>query len=269
MSDEMRLRLLFITSEDPFYGRHFFAEFLRRYDPDKVCLLGVAIQEPLGLSRRGAFKRVLPFYGLWNMVKLMWLTTYLTLAGFLSKAFRAGRSGDYTLRQVLTGKNVPVIKLGDINSEESLVRLEELQPDLIISMNASQKFDDAVLTLPRLACLNVHSGELPRYRGLFTVFWQLYEGRDYTVPTVHVMNEKLDDGPIVASVRCPIDEADSLYEATIKTKKYATRLTIEVIDKYICGDVTLHPNDSALAKRFTFPGRAESKEFRKMGRRLV
>ena len=83
------------------------------------------------------------------------------------------------------------------------------------------------------------------------------------------MNEKLDDGPIVASVRCPIDESDSLYEATIKTKKYATRLTIEVIDKYISGDVTLHPNDSALAKRFTFPGRAESKEFRKMGRPLV
>jgi methionyl-tRNA formyltransferase len=144
-----------------------------------------------------------------------------------------------------------------------------LGADLIISMSASQKFGPAVLELPRIACLNVHSGELPRYRGMLTVFWQLYEGRDYTVPTVHVMDEKLDAGPIVASARCPVGDNDSLYEATVKTKIYAARLLVDVLDMYVSGEVPTSPNDSALAKRFSFPGRTEARKFRKTGRRLV
>lgn len=269
MTCEKPLRLLFVTQEDPFYGRFFFAEFLRRYDPVKVNVLGIAIQEPLGRSRRGAFERAYSFYGFWNTVKLTYISVLLGTAGFFSATFRDSKGGDFTLRQVLKRENVTVTELGDINLEESITKLKALEPDLVVSMSASQKFGPAVLELPRLACLNVHSGELPRYRGMLTVFWQLYEGRDYTVPTIHVMNKKLDAGPIVASARCPLEKDDSLYEATVKTKICAARLFVNVLDMYISGEVSTSPNDSALAKRFLFPGRAEAKIFGKTGRRLV
>lgn len=269
MSEDLPLKILFVTQEDPFYGRHFFAEFIRRYDPLKVDVIGVAVQKPLGRSRWGAFKKVYSFYGFWNSIKLAFFSMFLGSAGFMSVLFRGGGGGDYTLRQVLKREKVSVIELGDINSEESKSELRALAPDLIISMSASQKFGAAVLELPRIACLNVHSGELPRYRGMLTVFWQLYEERDYTVPTVHVMNEKLDAGPIIASARCPVRDNDSLYKATVKTKICAARLLVDVLDMYASGEVPTSPNDSALAKRFTFPGRTEAREFRKTGRRLV
>jgi methionyl-tRNA formyltransferase len=263
------LKILFVTQEDPFYGRHFFAEFLRCYDRKKACVLGVAIQKPLGRSRWGAFKKVCFFYGFWYSIKLVFISILLGVSGFLSVVFFGGKGGDYSLRQVLKREKVSVIELGDINSGESKNRLSGLMADLIISMSASQKFSSAVLELPRIACLNVHSGELPRYRGMLTVFWQLYEGRDYTVPTVHVMDGKLDAGPIVASMRCLLGKSDSLYEATVKTKIHAARLLVDVLDMYVSGEVTTSPNDSALAKLFSFPGRAEAKKFRKSGRRLV
>jgi methionyl-tRNA formyltransferase len=269
MTREKPLRLLFVTQEDPFYGRFFFAEFLRRYDPVKVDVLGVAIQEPLGRSRWGAFERTYSFYGFWNTVKLICISVLLGIAGFFSAAFRDGKGGDYTLRQVLRRENVTVIELGDINSEESITKLKALEPDLIVSMGASQKFGPAVLEFPRFACLNVHSGELPRYRGMLTVFWQLYEGRDYTVPTVHIMDEKLDAGPIIKSTRCPLDKHDSLYEATVKTKVCAARLLVDVLGMYASGEISTSVNDPAFAKRYAFPGRAEAKIFRKTGRRLV
>ncbi|UCE26410.1 MAG: hypothetical protein JSW52_08640 [Candidatus Coatesbacteria bacterium] len=263
------IEVLFVTQEDPFYGRHFFAEFLRRYDSVKVNISGVAIQEPLGRSRWGAFKRAYSFFGFWNTFKLVCISVLLGTAGFFSAAFRGGKGGDYTLRQVLKRENVTVVELGDINSEESISELRALGPDLIVSMSASQIFGRAVLELPRLACLNVHSGALPRYRGMLSVFWQLYEGCDCSVPTVHVMNEKLDAGPIVASARCPLEKSDSLYEATVKTKICAARLLVTVLDMYVSGDVTTSPNDPALARRFSFPGRTDAKAFRKTGRRLV
>jgi methionyl-tRNA formyltransferase len=269
MPGNLPLKILFVTQEDPFYGRHFFAEFARCYDPLKIEVLGVAVQKPLGRSRLGAFKRVYSFYGFWNSIKLALISVLLAAAGFLSLLFRRGYGGDYTLRQVLKRENVSIIELGDINSEKSKRELRALAPDLIISMSASQKFGPAVLELPRIACLNVHSGELPRYRGMLTVFWQLYEGRDYTVPTVHVMDEKLDAGPIVESSRCPVGGNDSLYEATVKTKICAARLLADVLDMYLSGEVLTRPNDSALAKRFSFPGRTEASKFRKTGRRLV
>jgi len=269
MAREKPLRLLFVTQEDPFYGRFFFAEFLRRYDPAKADVLGVAIQEPLGRSRWGAFGKAYSFYGFWNTVKLACISVLLGIAGFFSATFRDGKGGDYTLRQVLRREKVTLIELGDINSEESIAKLKALEPDLIVSMSASQKFGPEVLELPRLACLNVHSGELPRYRGMLTVFWQLYEGRGYTVPTVHVMDEKLDAGPIITSTRCPLDKYDSLYEATVKTKLCAARLLVDVLGMYASGKISTSVNDPALAKRYPFPGKTEAVNFRKTGRRLV
>lgn len=269
MKEDRRLKVLFVTQEDPFYGRHFFAEFFRSYDPAKFNILGVVVQKPLGRSRRAAFKKVRSFYGFRDTVKLAVISVLLRFGGFFVGFLSGGEGADYTLRQVLKREKICTLRLGNINSEESVAELKKLRPDIIVSISASQRFGAAVLKLPPLGCLNVHSGELPRYRGMLTVFWQLYEGRDYTVPTVHLMNEELDAGPIVAKSRCRLEKDDSLYRATVKTKICAARLAAEVLEKFASGEVATTPNDPTFAKAFPFPGRAEAEELRRAGRQLV
>ncbi|MCP4228647.1 MAG: hypothetical protein GY771_00675, partial [bacterium] len=121
----------------------------------------------------------------------------------------------------------------------------------------------------RVACLNEHTGELAPYRGMAAVFRMLYEGKGYTAPTIRIMNEKLDDGPIVASERCDIADNDTLYTATVKTKYCAARLLVDVLSHYSESNVKLKPNDKGEAKIYRFPGKKAAKEFKKRGRRLI
>ena len=65
-----------------------------------------------------------------------------------------------------------------------------LDLDLVISINASQKFKSEILALPRLGCINVHGALLPRYRGRLPSFWVLANGEKETGTTVHFMNEE-------------------------------------------------------------------------------
>ena len=263
------LDILFVTQNDPFYSRHFFAEFFRAYRPEIARDLGVIIQKPLGRSKLGAFRYVLNIFGFLGTLKLSALFVYLNIMGWAPESLFKDKPGNYTLRRILTRAGTPVIQLGDINTKNSVELLNQLKPDFIISMNASQKFSKEVLDIAGVACLNVHSGELPRYRGMLTVFWMLYEGRDYTAPTVHVMNEELDAGPIVGSVKCRIEAKDTLYSATVKTKIAAARLLVAVLESYYAGNIKYESNDDTVAKRFPLPKKEAVEELTKKGRKLI
>ncbi|MCP4229312.1 MAG: hypothetical protein GY771_04075, partial [bacterium] len=180
-----KLKILFVTSGDPFFGRHFFAEFFRLFYKNKIDILGVIIQEPLGTSKIGAVKKTYGLYGFFGTIKLSILAFYLSIRGLIPKFVYKGRGGNYTLKQILSSEKIRIIGMGNINDDVSIRILKSLAPDIIISLSASQKFGAEVLSVPRVACLNGHSGELPRYRGMSTVFWMLYEGKGYTSPTIH------------------------------------------------------------------------------------
>lgn len=51
--------------------------------------------------------------------------------------------------------------------------------------------------LRRNTCLNIHYSLLPNYRGLHSTVWAILNDEDYLGATIHIMNENIDDGPIV------------------------------------------------------------------------
>ena len=51
--------------------------------------------------------------------------------------------------------------------------------------------------IPSLGCINVHCSLLPKYRGLMPSFWTLFYKEKYTGVSIFLMNEYIDDGPII------------------------------------------------------------------------
>lgn len=51
--------------------------------------------------------------------------------------------------------------------------------------------------LRRNTCLNIHYSLLPNYRGLHSTVWAILNDEDYLGATIHLMNENIDDGPII------------------------------------------------------------------------
>lgn len=58
--------------------------------------------------------------------------------------------------------------------------------------------------LNRIPHINVHYSLLPKYRGMHSTVWAILNGEKYCGCTVHLMNEYIDDGPILAQFKTEI-----------------------------------------------------------------
>src|SRR5262249_34005154 len=154
---------------------------------------------------------------------------YATRKGLAILGDRLPTSGLYSVAAVARQHAVPLLETRSVNSAEYLDRLRRLGLDLIVSINASQKFKTPILSLPRLGCINVHGALLPRYRGRLPSFWVLANGEKETGTTVHFMNEELDDGPILLQERVAIAPDDTQDSLIRKTKAVGARLIVDAI----------------------------------------
>jgi methionyl-tRNA formyltransferase len=165
--------------------------------------------------------------------------------------------------------DVRLYQTRSVNSANFLDRLAALAPDVVVSVNASQKFGARLLGLPRWGCINVHGALLPRYRGRLPSFWVLANGERETGATVHVMNTELDDGPIICQERIPIEPTDSQFTLIRKTKRVGCRLLLEALDLIESRRVVLFPNERARATYYSFPTRDVARRVRASRGRLA
>lgn len=262
----MPLRAVIITQEDCLYLPQFLHTVLRHR---RGNIVGITVLPAL-------------------MPKQTWSSTlrdHLALYGptqFLRQSVRYGMRrglgivgrtlplpGFYSVTAVAQHHGLTFLPASNVNSQEYLEKLRALNLDLVISINASQKFKRDILALPRLGCINVHGALLPRYRGRLPSFWVLANGETETGTTVHFMNEELDDGPILLQERVPIGPDDTQDTLIRKTKTVGARLLVEAIDRLEQGAASTQPNDRSQATYFSFPTREDGLRLRQQGRRFL
>ena len=117
--------------------------------------------------------------------------------------------------ELARGSDVPVFEWDNVNSDEAVETLKELSPDLIVLAYYDQILRRPLIELPTRYCLNVHMALSEEYRGCYPTTWALLNGESRTGITIHVVDEGIDTGPIIAQVEVPITNEDtgrSLYE---------------------------------------------------------
>ena len=93
--------------------------------------------------------------------------------------------------------------------------LADLQPDLMVVTAYGLLLPEAVLTTPRLGCINIHASLLPRWRGAAPIQRAILAGDDKTGITIMQMDKGLDTGNMLASADCdilPEDTGSSLHD---------------------------------------------------------
>ncbi len=86
------------------------------------------------------------------------------------------------------------------NTDEFINFVKAHEIDLIINARTRYIYKKKILKAPKLACLNIHHGLLPDYRGTMCDLWALDEDRP-TGFSIHVMEKKIDDGAIVRRIQ--------------------------------------------------------------------
>lgn len=99
-------------------------------------------------------------------------------------------------QKLLKKLEIPFISVKSINDQETILWLKNLEPDLILNMRARCVYEEDVLKIPRLGCVNVHHGILPDQKGLFCDLYAIAHNR-VTGFTIHQMTKLIDQGQIL------------------------------------------------------------------------
>jgi methionyl-tRNA formyltransferase len=251
-----KLRLHFVTEDDPLYVVSFFEVFFAEYPREEFDVVGMTIDRAFREPRRAIVRRMLRFYGPRDFARLL-----LRFAG--------ARIRRRSIAAVAQREEVPLLATNSVNDPDYIRRLREISPDIIISVAAPEIFRDEIITVPRLGCVNIHSGRLPTYRGMMPTFWQMRAGEPHATVTVHELVRTLDAGDVLGTLEYPVLESDSLDRVMIGTKREGARLMIDVLRQIRAGQVRPKPLDMADASYFSFPSREDVEEFRRRGHRLL
>ena len=101
---------------------------------------------------------------------------------------------------------IPVWEVGRMAAPETINLFAQYQPDIMCVACFSLYIPRVILDIPRLGCLNVHPSLLPANRGPDPLFWTFHDGQHETGVTIHIMDEGLDTGPIVAQERVMVPD---------------------------------------------------------------
>jgi methionyl-tRNA formyltransferase len=251
-----KLRVLFVTEDDPLYVIQFFKVFFAEYPKDKLDIIGTtvvdAFHEPIWKTAWRMFR----FYGLIDFIRLSMRFVGVKLKG-------------ESIAKLAQQAGIEVVPAGSVNSKEYLQTAEALVPDVIVSVAAPEIFRRGILDIPRIKCINIHSGRLPIYRGMMPNFWQLLHGEPHATITVHEMAEKLDAGGVIKTKEFPLKEHDSLDRVIVGTKQEGARLMMEVLCDIQSGKLDATPLDMSNAEYFSFPQPKDVRALRKRGHKML
>jgi len=253
------MNIVLITQNQPFYIKDA-VEYLTQDLPENVKITGCVLGDvsPFGKKEKfykKAFK-TLKIFGIifFSIYALKYLLTKLTKRN--------------SFKELLRRKNIDIIKLkGDINSEESLNKIKEYKPDLLISIAGNQIFKKELINLAPMGCLNLHTSLLPKYRGLMPTFWVLKNKEAYTGVSVFFVDEGIDSGPIVIQKKIKINNM-SQQELIKVSKKIGIEAIKDSIKMIMNDSVELIANDDNEKTYFSFPTRKDVKEFKNNGARF-
>ncbi len=92
----------------------------------------------------------------------------------------------------------------NVNTRESLERIRQAEPDVLVVVAYGQILNESLLALPRLGAINLHGSLLPAYRGAAPVHRAVMDGvRTTGVCTMHMVRA-LDAGDVIHCTEVPV-----------------------------------------------------------------
>ena len=156
--------------------------------------------------------------------------------------------------------DVPLILLGSMDDENILERVKSLEPDILLVACFPMILSGPWLMVAKQMCLNVHPSVLPSYRGPTPLFWQFREGEHETGVTLHMVEEDLDAGDIVAQSVIPLAVGARFSEVNARLAETGAALVVDMLNEMSAGiAVPRTPQDAVLASYQPFP---KEKDFR-------
>lgn len=124
---------------------------------------------------------------------------------------------------------LPVWQPEEARHPAFLQQLRDVEPDLIVVAAYGQILPPAILELPRLGCLNVHTSLLPKYRGAAPIQWAIANGETQTGVTTMQIDAGLDTGDMLLKWETPIGVEENALELGARLAEAGAELLIQTL----------------------------------------
>jgi methionyl-tRNA formyltransferase len=144
-------------------------------------------------------------------------------------------------------RGVPILQPRRIKEPAAIEQLRALQPEIQVVVAYGQILPRAVIDIPPLGTVNVHSSLLPRYRGAAPIHWAVVNGERESGVTTMLIDEGLDTGPTLLARVTPIGPDETSPELEARLARLGAETLLETLDGLRKGTLTPQPQDHARA----------------------
>jgi len=127
----------------------------------------------------------------------------------------------------------------------ALDRLREARADVHVVVAFGQIMPGPIIYLPSFHSLNVHFSLLPRYRGASPVQRAILNGDAVTGVTIFELDEKMDEGPILARREVAVRPEEKSFELEARLAEIGADLLLGTLEGL--GRIKPEPQDAGMA----------------------
>ncbi len=113
------------------------------------------------------------------------------------------------VKEVALAHGLPLAQPENLKTEEARQLIRQATADVMVVAAYGLILPEAVLTLPRLGCVNIHASLLPRWRGAAPIHRAIEAGDSETGITLMQMDQGLDTGAMLSRAALPILDTDT------------------------------------------------------------
>lgn len=149
------------------------------------------------------------------------------------KRGRSQKISPSPVKALAESHNLPVYQPLKARDPEFIKILKSLNPTLFVIAAYSEIFNEELLKLPPLECINVHASLLPKFRGAAPIERSIMAGEKETGVTIMKMAKELDAGDMLGVAKTPITETTTsgeLYETLSHIGAEALLTVLQNID---------------------------------------
>lgn len=136
------------------------------------------------------------------------------------------------LKRFAQDLNIPVYQPVKIRKDQiALKKIKKINPDLNVVVAYGQIIPSSIIFLPKYNSINVHFSLLPKYRGASPIQWALLNGERKTGVTIFELNERMDEGDILAKEEVDIHPEEGASELEARLAQKGAELLVKTIAK--------------------------------------
>lgn len=128
-------------------------------------------------------------------------------------------------------------------------QIENLKPDVIVLTDFGQIIPADILSIPKIAAINIHPSLLPKYRGATPIQTAILTGEKETGVSIIKMSPEIDKGEIIMQQKIEILEHDNYITLRDRLSNLSLKMLLELLPKMQVGQFDTIAQDDTKATK--------------------